>query len=68
MNRERASKSAAYKTSDRVQTQLGEGVIKHVYPRRLRGRTTYCVNFRSRRFGVVFDERELAPAGKLKLA
>jgi len=66
MNRERKSKGAAYKASERVQTLRGEGIIKHVYPERLRGRIAYCVNFGSRRLGVVFDEDELTHVNNLK--
>ena len=66
MNRKRKSNGAAYSPFERVRTLRGEGIIKHVYPQRLRGKTAYCVNFGTRRLGVVFDEDELTPVSNLK--
>ena len=66
MNRKRKSNGAAYSPFERVRTLRGEGIIKHVYPERLRGQTAYCVHFGTRRLGVVFDEDELTPVGNLK--
>jgi hypothetical protein len=54
-------KEAEYRALDRVSTLLGEGVVKHVYPRGPHGKNAYFINFGNRRVGVVFSEDELAP-------
>jgi hypothetical protein len=64
--RERKSQGAAFRALERVRTLRGEGIIKHVYPERLRGKIAYCVNFGTRRLGVVFDEDELTHVSNLK--
>jgi hypothetical protein len=66
MSIKRKSHGATYRASERVRTHRGEGIIKHVYPERLRGKIAYCVSLGARRFGVVFNEDELTPVRNLK--
>jgi hypothetical protein len=67
MNTKRKSNGAAYRAFERVQTLRGEGIIKHVYPERLRGKIAYCVTVGTRRIGVVLNEDELTPVSNLEV-
>ena len=53
-----------FQAHDRVRTARGPGVIKHVFPSRVRGRNMYYVTFDGLRVGQVFNEGELRLAEK----
>jgi len=61
----RKQKRTGYRVRDRVWTARGQGTIKYVFPRGPHGKNTYSVVLGNTRFGVVFNEDELAPVSDI---
>lgn len=60
----RKLKRPVYRVGDQVQTALGVGTIKRVFPGSLCSKTTYCVTFARKRSGVILHEDQLIRLGK----
>lgn len=59
-NKIRKLKRPAYRVGEQVQTALGVGTVKRVFPGSLCSKTTYCVMFVRKRSGVILHEDQMA--------